>query len=113
MPKARTASSATDDSTELEKLPCFDGTQLQVARWLRELRTLHHLLDPDLAYFVTTGAANASQGKTAVLSLKHALLLQSGLLDEQDFSIVKFPPPIEDKFEDLYAETGVDVPEDD
>ena len=45
-------SSATADSAVLtdEQLPTFDGSQIALASWLRELHRYEHLLPSELAY---------------------------------------------------------------
>ena len=101
MPPTRTSSAAADSTVSTEMLPTFDGSQVALASWHRELRRFEHLLSPDLAYWVVTGAANTAAGKTAVMSAHHAHLLINNLMEAQDFNVVN-PPPISNKFVQLY-----------
>ena len=87
-----------------EQLPTFDGSQIALAHWLRELVRYEHLLPAELAYWLVTGAANTAAGKTAVLSVHHAHLLHNNVVEQQGFNVVN-PPPVEDKFLALYAST--------
>ena len=85
-----------------EQLPTFDGSQVTIASWLRDLKRNEHLLSSDIAYFATSGAASSYGGKTAVSSVHHAHLLHHNLLDAENFSVIN-PPPLEDQFFAIYA----------
>ena len=87
-----------------EQLPTFDGSQIALAHWLRELTRYEHLLPSELAYWLVTGSANTAAGKTAVLSVHHAHLLHNNVVEQHNFNVVN-PPPVEDKFRGLYAST--------
>jgi len=75
------------------ELPRFDGQLMNLGGWLRALRQQEHLLPSDLSYFTKTGAQVMNNGKVAVISAHHALLLHGGLLAQCDFSITR-PPPV-------------------
>ena len=62
------------------ELPRFDGQLMNLGGWLRALRKQEHLLPSDLSYFAKTGAQVMNNGKVAVVSAHHALLLHGGLL---------------------------------
>jgi len=83
------------------ELPRFDGQLMNLGGWLRALRQQEHLLPSDLSYFTKTGAQVMNNGKVAVISAHHALLLHGGLLAQCDFSITR-PPPVGDRFVELY-----------
>ena len=83
------------------ELPRFDGQLMNLGGWLRALRQQEHLLPSDLSYFAKTGAQVMNNGKVAVISAHHALLLHGGLLAQCDFSITR-PPPVGDRFVELY-----------
>ena len=102
----RSSSTAADSAVPGtdEQLPTFDGSQIALANWLRELQRYEHLLPAELAYFLITGAANTSAGKTAVLSVHHAHLLHNNLIEQHNYSVVN-PPPLADKFKTLYDST--------
>ena len=87
-----------------EQLPLFDGSQIALATWLRELQRYEHLLPSDLAYWLVTGSASTAAGKTAVLSVRHAHLLYRDAVELHGFNVIN-PPPIEDKFLALYTAT--------
>ena len=99
----RSTSAAADSAVSGtdEQLPTFDGSQIALAHWLRELVRYEHLLPSELAYWLVTGSANTAAGKTAVLSVQHAYLLHHDLVEVQGFNVVN-PPPVDDKFDDLY-----------
>ena len=67
---------------------------------LRALRQQEHLLPSDLSYFCKTGAQVMNNGKVAVASAQHALLLHGGRLAQCEFSITR-PPPVDDQFVEL------------
>ena len=103
---------ATEADTPMEQLPTFDGTQLDMGIWLRQLLNCVHLLPSDLAYYAITGAHATRDHKTVVLSLKHGILLKSGYIHSQNFTITN-PPPNEDNYDALYAKAlaeGATVP---
>ena len=83
------------------ELPRFDGQLMNLGGWLRALRQQEHLLPSDLSYFTKTGAQVMNNGKVAVVSAHHALLLHGGLLAQCEFSINR-PPPVGDRFVELY-----------
>ena len=70
--------------------------------WLRiEYNKQEHLLPGDLSFFAKSGAQIQSNGKVAVASIQHAILLHHQLLTQCEFSIIK-PPPLGDRFVELY-----------
>ena len=71
--RAQTADSGADVPSATD-LPSCSGAQLELAQWLRELLIHTHLFEADLAYFLSTGSAITTAGKTAVCSLQHAAL---------------------------------------
>jgi len=89
-----TAQSATE-------LPRFDGQLMNLGGWLRALRQQEHLLPSDLSFFAKSGAQIQSNGKVAVASAQHAVLLHHQLLTQCEYSIIK-PPPLGDRFVELY-----------
>ena len=114
MPKSTVKSDRSTDSEQDNslQLPTCDGTQLDLGIWLRNLLNSQHLLAPEIAYFVITGALATKDHKTVVCSLQHDLLLKAGYIRSQGFSVSN-PPPIEDGFVALYAQAraeGVAVP---
>ena len=82
-------------------LPKFDGQVARLSTWLRALRQAEHRLPDDVAFFVRTGAKVNSNGTVSVSSVKHALLLHHGLLEQCGFGIT-LPPPVADRFDTLY-----------
>ena len=89
-----TAQSATE-------LPRFDGQLMNLGGWLRALRQQEHLLPSDLSFFAKSGAQIQSNGKVAVASAQHALLLHHQLLTHCEYSVIK-PPSLGDRFVELY-----------
>ena len=83
------------------ELPRFDGQLMNLGGWLRALRQQEHLLPSDLSFFAKSGAQIQSNGKVAVASAQHALLLHYQLLTQCEFWVVK-PPPLGDRFVELY-----------
>ena len=69
-------------SQHANELPKFDGQAARLSTWLRALRQAEHLLPDDVAFFVRTGAKVNSNGTVSVTSVKHALLLHHGLLEQ-------------------------------
>ena len=88
-------------SQSATELPRFDGQLMNLGGWLRALRQQEHLLPSDLSYFTKTGAQVMNNGKVAVVSAHHALLLHGGLLAQCEFSITR-PPPVGDRFVERY-----------
>jgi len=82
-------------------LPKFDGQVARLSTWLRALRQAEHRLPDDVAFFVRTGARVNSNGTVSVSSVRHALLLHHGLLEQCGFGIT-LPPPVADRFDTLY-----------
>ena len=80
MPRKQFSTTGASPSDKEEKLPTCSGSHLELAQWLRELLNCAHLLDSDLAYFIATASAITNSGKTAVLNVKHTLLLQRKLV---------------------------------
>ena len=98
----RSSSAAADPAVLTdEQLPTFDGSQIALANWLRELQRYEHLLPAELAYWLVTGSANTAAGKVAVFSAQHAHLLYRNAVEVHNFNVVN-PPPVEDKFLSLY-----------
>jgi len=89
------------ESQSANVLPRFDGQLMNLGGWLRSLRQQEHLLPSDLSFFAKSGAQIQSNGKVAVASTQHALLLHHQLLTQCEFSIIK-PPPLGDRFVELY-----------
>ena len=89
-----TAQSATE-------LPRFDGQLMNLGGWLRALRQQEHLLPSDLSFFAKSGAQIQSNGKVAVASAQHAVLLHHQLLTQCEYSVIK-PPPLGDRFTELH-----------
>ena len=83
------------------ELPRFDGQLMNLGGWLRALRQQEHLLPSDLSFFAKSGAQIQSNGKVAVASAQHAVLLHHQLLTQCEYSIIK-PPPLGDRFVELY-----------
>jgi len=88
-------------SQHANELPKFDGQVAQLSTWLRALRQAEHHLPDDVAFFVRTGAKVNSNGTLSVTSVRHALLLHHGLLEQCDYGVTR-PPPVADRFEKLY-----------
>ena len=101
MARRSTQPAAESDQTESDNLPVFDGSQLAMAQWLRDLEAAQHLFDSDVTYFLVTATAVTSQCKTAVLSPEHSLLLTAGITLEDSYSVLQ-PPPIKDAFKARY-----------
>ena len=59
-----------------EQLPTCTGAQIELAQWMVDLHNASHLLEADLAYFISTLSAITSCGQTAVLNIPHSILLQ-------------------------------------
>ena len=88
-------------SQHANELPKFDGQVAQLSTWLRALRQAEHNLPDDVAFFVRTGAKVNSNGTLSVTSVRHALLLHHGLLEQCGYGVTR-PPPVADRFEKLY-----------
>ena len=103
MARRNTQQAAEPDQTESDNLPVFDGSQLAMAQWLRDLEAAQHLFDSDVTYFLVTATAVTSQCKTAVLSPEHSLLLTHGITldDNFNYSVLR-PPPVKDAFRTRY-----------
>ena len=91
---------STPQSASTE-LPRFDGQLMNLGGWLRALRQQEHLLPSDLSFFAKSGAQIQSNGKVAVASAQHAVLLHHQLLTQCEYSVIK-PPPLGDRFVELY-----------
>ena len=89
------------ESQSANELPRFDGQLMNLGGWLRSLRQQEHLLPSDLSFITKTGTQILNNGKVAVASTQHALLLHHQLLTRCKFSIIK-PPPLGDRFVELY-----------
>ena len=83
-------------------LPTCTGSSMDLFPWRRELNLQLGLLDPELGYFLTTGAAVTSQGKVAVMDIHHSFLLSSGLISSAKYNILNLVPM--DNFAAVYAE---------
>ena len=92
---------ADTDQTDVTCLPVFDGSQLAMAQWLRDLEAAQHLFDSEVTYFLVTASAVTAQCKTAVLSPEHSLLLNQGVILDDNYSILR-PPPVKDGFKARY-----------
>ena len=78
-PRRNTSASAPAD-TELTALPSFNGSQMELNRWLRDLANSQHLFESDVAYFIITGCSVTSAGKTAVVSPEQSALLNNDII---------------------------------
>ena len=101
-PRRGTNVSASAADTEPNALPCFNGSQMELNRWLRDLANSQHLFESDIAYFLVTGCSVTSAGKTAVASAEQSILLTNDIIRQQEYSIMN-PPPVDDRFKGLYA----------
>ena len=101
MGRSSSQQAAAASTAGTDELPSFDGSQLAIAQWLRDLEGYQHLFDADVAYFLVTGAAVTSQGKAAILSPEHSKLLEQGNVQSANYSVLN-PPPVEDCFRDAY-----------
>ena len=102
MAPRRASATATNAEPEPNSLPSFNGSQLDLLKWLRDLSNCQHLFEADLAYFLVTGCSVTSAGKTAVVSPEHSALLNNDIIRQQEFSVMN-PPPVDDRFKSLYA----------
>ena len=102
MAPRRASAPATPADPEPNTLPTFNGSQLDLLKWLRDLSNSQHLFEADLAYFIVTGCSVTSSGKTAVVSPEQSILLNNDIVRQQEYSIMK-PPPVDDRFKSLYA----------
>ena len=59
------AAAAPAADAELNQLPSFNGSQMELNKWLRDLANSQHLFESDVAYFLITGCSVTSAGKTA------------------------------------------------
>ena len=112
MPRRTQKQNNQNDTDELDQLPTFDGTQLDLGIWLRKLENSQHLLPSEINYFLITGALAGKDHRTVVCSLRHGLLLQQGYLHTQGFGVCN-PPPVADGFAALYLKAraeGIAVP---
>ena len=89
MAPRRASASAAPADPEPNTLPTFNGSQLDLLKWLRDLSNSQHLFEADLAYFIVTGCSVTSSGKTAVVSPEHSVLLNNDIIRQQEFSIMK------------------------
>ena len=101
MARGNSQQAADSDQTNITSLPVFDGSQLSMAQWLRDLESAQHLFDSDVTYFLVTASAVTMQCKTAVLSPEHSLLLNNGVILEENYSVLR-PPPTKDAFRAKY-----------
>ena len=102
MAPRRDSAPAANADPEPNALPTFNGSQLELLKWLRNLSNCQHLFEADLAYFLVTGCSVTSSGKTAVVSPEHSVLLNNDIIRQQEFSVMK-PPPVHDRFKSLYT----------
>ena len=98
------ASAESTASSDTDKMPTTDGSSLALAQWLRDLEAAQHLFDSDVAYFLVTASAIASNCKTAVLSREHSKLLLLNEVQRQNYSVLN-PPPVADSFLAAYTST--------
>ena len=105
---ARAKRVAQTDDTDGSELPCFNGSQLDGARWLRELDDAYHLFDADISYHLSTATSITNSGKTTVIDAHHAALLKSNLIKVQQFGIFN-PPPMTTGFKNLYNKVRSDL----
>ena len=52
MVRSNSQQAADSDQTDITSLPVFDGSQLAMAQWLRDLESAQHLFDSDVTYFL-------------------------------------------------------------
>ena len=105
---ARAKHTAQADDTDVAELPSFNGSQLDGARWLRELDDTYHLFDADISFHLSTATSITNSGKTTVVDAHQAVLLKHNLIKPQRFGIFN-PPPIIKGFKELYEKVRRDL----
>ena len=107
-PRRTTSASAESAGNEITELPSFNGSQMELNKWMRDLSNNQHLFESDIAYFLITGCSVTSSGKTAVISAEHSALLNNDIIRQQNYSVMK-PPPVDNRFKGLYAQVRADI----
>ena len=107
-PRRSVSASAAEADTEPKLLPSFNGSQMELNRWLRDLANSQHLFESDVAYFLITGCSVTSAGKTAVVSPEQSALLNNEIIRQQEYSVMN-PPPVDDRFKGLYAQVRASI----
>ena len=79
-PRRGTSAPADSADSEVSNLPTFNGSQMELARWMRDLSNSQHLFESDIAYFIITGCSVTSAGKTAVVSAEQSALLNNDII---------------------------------
>ena len=74
--KSGTAQAAAD--TDTEHLPSTNGSQHEMHDFLRDFDDTVQCLSPDEVYLLSMGAVLTSGVKTAVMTVKHSLMLRAG-----------------------------------
>ena len=108
MSSRRQNSKQAPEPDTAQSLPCWNGTQIDAPNWLRDLESNEHLLDADVAFYLQTGCVVTNAGKTAVISPEQSALLQQDIIRKKRFN-VRNPPPVDLKFNQLYADTRAEL----
>ena len=109
MVKKGAARAAADKGADIsdELLPSTNGSQHDLHQFLRALAGDMECLEADEVYLITTGAAMASGGKLAVMSVKHNMLLRAGYIAKEKYGILN-PLPT-DEYTALYSAAFISV----
>lgn len=80
----------SDDTADTEDmLPSTNGSQITLHPFLCALDGSVQLLQSEEAFYLSLGVALASSSKTAVLTVKHSLLLRAGFIAKEKYGILK------------------------
>ena len=78
--KAAAADAAADTDQDTDHLPSTNGSQHDMHQFLRDFDDNSACLSPEEVYFLSMGAVLTGSAKTAVMSVKHSILLPQNWL---------------------------------
>ena len=76
--KATAAAAAKDTDQDTDHLPSTNGSQHEMHQFLRDFDDSSACLSPEEIYYLSMGAVLTGSAKTAVMSVKHSILLRAG-----------------------------------
>ena len=97
--KSGTAQAAAD--TDTEHLPSTNGSQHEMHEFLRDFDDTVQCLSPDEVYLLSMGAVLTSGVKTAVMTVKHSLMLRAGYVSLEKYGVLN--PIPQDGYDALYT----------
>ena len=108
MPKKAAAAAASNDTEQdTDHLPSTNGSQHEMHEFLRNFDDASACLSPEEVYFLSMGAVLTGSAKTAVMSVKHSILLRAGYIADQKYGVLK--PLPNDGYDALYSQAIASV----